>query len=507
MALLQLYWPYLAAGGIGLAVALLALIGMMRQRRQRRDLELRNAQIIEKLLAREEEVARLQEACAEKTQRCESMQREVGVLQQSNAAVRARMESIHERYVQVEAAAKDKDANLSELTQALSAAQSELASLKTAAAKEQLHHQEKLKLLEASREALTQEFQLLANRIFESSTQKLSEFSQNNLKTILDPLNTQLNDFRKKVEDVYDKEAQQRFSLSAEIKKLQTLNERISDDAIKLTNALKGDNKAAGTWGEVILERILERSGLVKGREYEVQSAQRNEAGRRIQPDVIIRLPENKNVVVDSKVSLVAYEQYHNASDDSARIDYLKQHVLSVRQHIKGLSGKRYQDALGLNSLDFVLLFIPIEGAFAAAVQGDQSLFNEAFQLNVVIVSPSTLLATLRTIHNIWRYEHQSQNAQEIARQAGYLYDKFVNFVQDLEEVGQRLQQTQGAYDTAMGRLATGRGNLITRVEKLKQLGARAGKQLSESTLQRAQMSEEGDSRTVSLSLGDGAGL
>ena len=442
---------------------------------------------------RDEEIARLQAVATEKESHYAILGQDLNELRQDYVVIKARAE---DRQVLI-ASLESRIDNIQRESQAtqteLNETRTRLATMQTAREQEATHHAEKLKLLEESREKLTQEFQVLANRIFEANTQKLSQHSEVQIKQVLNPIQDQLKDFRKKIEDVYEKESQQRFSLTSEIKRLQGLNERISEDAIALTNALKGENKTAGNWGEVVLERILERSGLTKGQEYDVQVSQISADGRRLQPDVVIRLPDNKSVIVDAKVSLLAYEQYHNADNEIDQNAALKQHLASIRQHVKNLGSKNYQEAIDVQSLDFVLLFVPIEGAFAAAIQQDAGLFSDAFEQNVMIVSPSTLLATLRTIHNIWRYEYQSQNAMEIAKQAGNLYDKFVNFTQDLQEIGQRLDQTQKAYDSAMGRLSSGRGNLVSRVERLKQLGARASKQLPENLTSQDELTEQED--------------
>ncbi len=261
----------------------------------------------------------------------------------------------------------------------------------------------------------------------------------------------------------------------------------MTKEANNLTRALKGDSKTQGNWGEFILESILEKSGLVKDREYTIQTSIKNDEGKLLRPDVIINLPENKSMVIDSKVSLTAYEQYVSSEDDAERIKYLSDHVVSVKNHMKRLSPKEYQNLYGLQSLDFVLMFIPIEPAFAAAVQSDSNIFYEAFEKNIVIVSPTTLLATLRTISSLWKQEKQNRNAIEIAKQSGELYDKFVGFMEDLVSIGNNLKQTKDNYDKAMNKLVEGRGNLVKRVENIKQLGAKATKSLPNSLLDRAE--------------------
>ncbi len=355
--------------------------------------------------------------------------------------------------------------------------------LDTAIEEQAKQNQEKLALLDQARERLNVEFRSLANEIFESKQKSFREQSQAQLDVLLKPLGEKISDFEKRVEN----ESKERFSLIREVKGLQDLNARISQDAINLTNALKGENKTQGTWGELILERVLERSGLVKGQEYEVQVSLKSEAGKRLQPDVIVHLPESKDVVIDSKVSLVAYERYSSAEDDNTATDGLRAHVQSIRQHVRQLSDKQYQQIDGLKTLDFVLLFVPIEAAFAAAVQHDAELFSDAFDRNIMIVSPSTLLATLRMIHNIWRFEQQNKNAREIADRAGSLYDKFVGFVADLEDIGDRLGAVQTSYDKAHNKLVSGRGNLVGRAEGMKALGAKVSKSLPENLVEMPQ--------------------
>ncbi len=318
-----------------------------------------------------------------------------------------------------------------------------------------------------------------------ASEQRFAETSQQRLGQMLDPLKERIQAFEKRVEESYQQEARERFSLSKELERLQQLNLRLGEEATNLTRALKGQ-KTQGNWGELVLERVLEHAGLEKGREYETQVSLKGAEGERFQPDVLIRLPGDKQVVVDAKVSLTAYQQYIAADDDLLRQQALKQHVTSLRNHVKGLSGKDYRRLEGLHSLDFVLLFMPIEAAFSTALQAEPNLFQDAFAQNIVIVSPTTLLATLRVIDSLWRQERQNQNAREIAERAGSLYDKFVLFVQDLDEVGSRLQQLDKAYAAARNKLTEGRGNLISRSEQLKLLGARASKSLPTDWLDRA---------------------
>ena len=341
--------------------------------------------------------------------------------------------------------------------------------------------------LQKLQERFTLQFKDLANQIFEEKTKKFTDQNKTNLSEVLNPLKERITDFEKKVDESNKQNIERNTALREQIRGLKELNLQITKEAENLTKALKGGSKTQGNWGEVILESILEKSGLVKNREYFLQESHTSEDGRRYQPDVLIRLPENKNIIVDSKVSLLDYERFFNAEDESEKLGFLKNHLQSVRRHVKDLGNKEYHQIPGLTNLDFVLLFIPIEPAFALAMQEDQNLFNEAFEKNIVIVSTSTLLATLRTIASIWRQEYQNQNAQEIARQGGELYDKFVGFVDDLISLGKHMRTSQKSYEEAMKKLSEGRGNLVGRAERIKKLGARAAKTLPQNLLNRAE--------------------
>jgi DNA recombination protein RmuC len=368
-----------------------------------------------------------------------------------------------------------------ELEQELSgyqAAREENARLLQALALERRQADEKLKLLAEAKEALAEQFQNLANRIFEEKGEKLVQQNVANLDSLLRPLGERLKEFQVRVEETYDKESKQRFSLQNEIQKLVEANARMSVDALSLANALKGDSRTQGAWGEVVLERVLEASGLQRGREYDLQVSLAGAEGGKARPDVIIRLPENKHVVVDSKVSLTAYEAYTRAEDEGGAKRELARHIDSLRAHVKGLAEKNYQSLYGIRTPDFVLMFVPVEPAFALALRERQDLFEDAFSRNVMIVSPTTLLISLRTIASIWRYEYQNRNAQELVRQCTALYDKFVGFVTDLEDIGKRLKAAQSSYDDAYGKLASGKGNLVRQVERIRELGLKPAKLL-----------------------------
>jgi DNA recombination protein RmuC len=340
-------------------------------------------------------------------------------------------------------------------------------------------------------EKFSKEFENLANKILEEKTQKFTEQNKENLKNILSPLQDKILHFEKKVEDTHKESIDYHAALRQQIVSLSEMNAQMSKETINLTKALKGDSKMQGNWGELVLERVLEKSGLEKGREYEVQQAFTTAEGTRILPDVIINLPDGKKMVVDSKVSLTAYEKYVNEEDDVQQNLHLKEHVNSVKRHVEQLSDKRYQDIYQMESPDFVLLFIPIEPAFALALQEDLTLYNKAFEKNIVIVTPSTLLATLRTIDSMWTNQKQQENAIEIARQAGALYDKFEGFVSDLIKIGKKMDEAKIEYSAAMNKLTEGKGNLVTSAEKLKKMGAKAKKALPEAILKRAENDED----------------
>ena len=344
--------------------------------------------------------------------------------------------------------------------------------------------------IEQLQKKFTTEFENLANKIFEEKTTKFSEQSKNNLQEILNPLKEKISEFQNKVEET-NKESIDRFaSLKQQLFNLKELNQQMSQDAQNLVKALKGDSKTQGDWGEIQLERILEKSGLRKGEEYTIQESYTTDEGRK-RPDVIINLPENKKIIIDSKVTLVNYERFVSAENEDEKNINLKAFIDSVKRHIKGLGEKRYQDIFEQGSLDFVLMFIPIEPAFSLAVQFGENIYVDAFDKGVVIVSPTTLLATLRTIANIWKQEYQNQNVIEIAKQSGALYDKFVGFVDDMISVGNRIDQTKTGYVDAMKKLSEGSGNLIKRAEKIKSLGAKATKSLPQKLLDRANDHEE----------------
>lgn len=385
------------------------------------------------------------------------LEERVSGLQKDNDAIRGDM--------------SEKENQVIDLNRELASARTDL---KNASEKLQVHKQE----LQQIQEIFKTEFKVLANEILDDKTKKFTEVNRSKLEEILNPLREKIKDFEKKVEETYDKEAQQRFSLKEEVKKLAELNQQVSHEAQNLTRALKGESKTQGNWGEMILENILEKSGLVRDREYSVQASYKGEDGKRFQPDIIVNYPENRNVIIDAKVSLTAYEQYISEDDPGKQEKFLRHHLISVRNHINELNTKNYQGQYNLQSLDFIMMFMPVEPAYLLAVQKDPEIWNYAYDRRILLISPTNLLAALKMIAGLWRQEYQSKNVLEIARQSGDLIDKFYSLLEDLTHLGKDLNAAQKSYDDAINKLSEGKGNLIRRVEKIKELGAKTKKKL-----------------------------
>lgn len=408
------------------------------------------------------------------------LQKQIDALNREKSALEERSRNLKEQSDNyLEQVREKSDANLA-LNKELTAAKSDLNNLE----KKLIEQKEEIGKLQ---EQFRNEFKNLANEILEEKTRKFTEQNKTKLDELLKPLGEKLRDFEKKVEETYDKESKQRFSLEKEIKNLSDLNQQISKEASNLTNALKGQAKTQGNWGEFILETILEKSGLTRDREFFVQSAYATQQGSRLQPDVVVAYPGDHYLVIDSKVSLVAYERFSSAETKEEQEAASRDHLLSIKNHITDLGRKNYQDIYALKSLDFVMLFMPIEPAYLLAMQADPNLWNYAYEKRVLLISPTNLIAALRLIANLWRVEYQNKNALEIARQSGELYDKFAGFLSDLEDIGAKLDATHRVYDASMNKLSTGKGNLIRRVESLKTLGAKAGKEIPRSLLERSE--------------------
>ncbi|GKW53402.1 DNA recombination protein RmuC [Pseudoalteromonas sp. NCCP-2140] len=385
---------------------------------------------------------------------------------------------VQEEVKQLKSVLFDKDSKITEMSSQLSA------SLESKKAQ-----QEKIELLERTEQRLVKEFENTANKIFKEKTGEMSAQNKSSLDSLLSPLKTQIGNFSKQVNEVYTNEAKERHALKQEVHSLKALNEQMGKEAVALTKALKGDNKKQGTWGEVVLERVLQESGLRLNHEYDTQVSLKDEEGGLFKPDVIVHLPGNKDVVIDSKMVLTAYERYFNAEDEAIRQQALKEHINAIKNHIKQLTTKNYHDLHGIKTLDYVLMFIPVEPAFNLAIEEDNELIQLALEKNIMLVSPTNLMVALKTINNMWRVEYQNQNAQDIANKAGAIYDKLVGFVDDMKKLGSHLERAEGSYGEAMKKLSEGRGNLIRRAESMKGLRISNNKELPTELVEKADLS------------------
>lgn len=419
------------------------------------------------------------EGCAQQLQQLQRRSQSIEQTRDQAQDLAARLQERLSHFEQLDERVLQQEARIIELSQQRTELQTQLTSERESLA-------EQSRFLERAKTELKQEFELTANKLFERKSEQFSVANQGMLEGTLSPFKIQLQEFRKKVEDVYEKENAERSRLSGQIIELQRQAHKIGEDAVNLAQALKGNNKAQGGWGEIVLERLLEQSGLQKGREYDTQVNFSAGDGSRRMPDVVVHLPEGKDIIIDAKVSLTDYERYCNAEEETQRQQYLQRHIQSLRAHIKGLSAKDYERLPGIKALDFVFIFIPVEAAFMLAMQYDSNLYKEAYDQNIILASPSTLLAILRTVDNVWRYEKQNKNAERIASEAGALHDHFVRLLEALEAVGSQLAKTQDAYQTAHKRLASGRGNLVKRVDNIRKLGAKTKKSIDAPLLEQA---------------------
>ena len=403
----------------------------------------------------------------------EAVQKQLLELSEKKSAAESMVSSLQTQKEELDLSFKDAKKQLQEQA-------TDIATLKA----NEVHLKNQKDELENMRAQFNKEFETIAAKRVKQNSSGLSQFNQQRLQEVLNPFKEKLGSFERKVESLYEKEYRDKADLKAEVKKLFELNQRISEEANNLTKALKGDSKTQGDWGEVILERVLEQSGLQKGTEYKTQFTTQNKDGVTIKPDVIILLPDEKHVIIDAKVSLVAYEKYRSSEDEIDRSSALKAHVVSVRNHIKQLSEKNYDTSVGVHSPDFVLMFMPIEPAFSASIQADHDLFQYAWDRRIVIVSPSTLLATLKTISSIWKQERQNRNVMEIARLGGRIYDKLSETFEELDKIDQEIDKVHGKYKNAVKRLYTGRGNVVSTAEKIRKLGAKTTKNIPDEFLE-----------------------
>jgi len=411
----------------------------------------------------------------------------ISILEQElkdESAARIKAEERNTHLAKLEATIAERDKQILTLT-------GQTANITTRLEEQSKQNAERLKEFAEVKKRMTVEFENLANKILEDKSKRFTDQNKSNLNELLKPMHTQLGDFRKRVDQIHHEDSQARSTLKGQIEQLNTLNQQMNKEAKSLTRALKGDNKAQGNWGEMILEKVLEQSGLRKGKEYEIQRGFRDGKNNLLKPDVIVHLPEEKDIVIDSKVSLIHYNEYVNSEDAAVQQKALDAHVNSVREHINSLGSKDYSSLNGVRSLDFILMFMPIDAAFMAAFQADEKLFNTAFEKKIVVVTPTTLLATLRTIENIWRYERQNENSKQIADKAGTIYDKLRGFVEDFEKIGKQLNTVHDTYEGAMNKLTQGRGNLIRQAESFVDLGVKVKKEMPKSITDLAEGEEE----------------
>ena len=426
--------------------------------------------------------------------------RQIGLLQAElnnqrveRATLDERMAQLEKQMLALQARVAEREKELAELNQINLKQLSHISELETTLDKERQSAEEKLALLEDAKQKLANEFKLLANQIFEEKGKTFSEQNRSSIDEILKPVREQLGEFRKRVDEVHLNDAKDRASLKEHLAQLEKLNRQMSEDAVGLTQALKGESKAQGNWGEMILERILETSGLQEGRDFVREQTFTDEEGRRLRPDVVVYMPGDKQVIIDAKVSLTDYERAVSAGTDLARQTAIAAHLRSLKEHIKTLASKRYDHLPGVNVPDYVLMFVPIEGAYLMAIEADQSIFELAFEQRVAVVTPSTLYATLKLVEQLWRYERQSDDVLKLIDRAGKLHDKMAGFVESFMEIGERLGQAQQAYDTSLNRMSTGSGNVLNQIDTLGKLAGKTKKELPRHLVEDAALSDQSD--------------
>ena len=441
--------------------------------------ELQNAKIVNASQAQElQHFAQVKEDLASKIEYIGTLQTENGTLEKELSQTQTKLENleaIHENLVEEHKLLQERFEQLQEDNHKYQVNNARLL-MKLEA--ENRYTSSKLEMMQEHKKELKTEFERLAKQIFEGNSEKFAEFSKQNIDSMIKPLQTQIEEFKKQVSETYNTESQDRAVLKNEIRSLKELNEKISKDAINLTNALKGESKQQGVWGEMVLEHVLEASGLRKGFEFEREVSLQTDEGETLRPDVVVHLPDNRDLIIDAKTSLLSYERYVNAEDEENKTVHLTAHLNSIKMHIETLANKNYERLKEVNTLDFIFMFMPIEGALAVALEHDSSIYDNAFKKKILLVGPTTLLVAMRAVENVWKYERQNQNAQEIARRAGAMYDKFVRFSEDLIKISKQIDAVQSSFSAAKNKLSDGKGNLVRQVQQLKELGAQTSKQI-----------------------------
>lgn len=467
---------------IGSLITAISFLIVMHRQRQRRD------DVNSSLLQSQHELQYLQQSNEQHVQEITRLQQTLSLQQEQLIQEQKTVSALQAELKQIENLAQqiaERDHQLDELRNQNQQSDRTLADMKARRESEQKHYEAQIELLNENKEQLKKEFSHLANEIFDQKQQRFTEQSKESVSSLLEPFNKQIEQFRKRVDDIHTKDTESRSQMMTQLSMLKDMNSQLNKQADDLTKALKGDKKLQGNWGELQIERILESSGLQKGREYEREANFKDEYGRNKRPDFIIHLPDGKHIIVDSKVSLNAYQQAVAADDDIEREQALKDHVLATRNHIRSLSEKNYPNLTGMNAPDFVLMFMPVESAFIAAFESDPNLFNDAFERHIVVVTPTTLLATLRTVANLWVLERQNENAKELYSLAGKIFDKFVIFSEKMTKLGQQMKTAEKTYSEAFGSLSEGRGSMVSYVSRLKEIGAPTNKSLPEAILQK----------------------